>query len=569
MRRVSEIFRTFRAPKEQGDPNMLADIEAVARQPLGRARARLVAAVSAIALSAMLLPATAAAIPGGAISGTVTNAKTKNGIGGAKVCATLEPSGSPACAEANANGEYNIVNLAEGNYEVKFTGEVCEGGACEPEYASAAKSAEKVETGKTTEHIDAALTGLRGRISGRVTAGGSPLSGAEVCIDFFDCVTAGANGEYTIRDLSPGSYQVSFRPKFECKAICERTANYITQYYNDQLTEEAADSVTVEAGQDTTGINAELHTGGEITGKVTTASLSPSPLANTEVCANSTATNKEGEREGEGDCTLTNSSGEYTLWTLATRSYEVEFSGRVCETSGKYKCTHPYVAQFYQGVVAVTAPNTTSGIDISLLEVTSSKPGSTTAPAVTGTASVGGVLSCSQGSWNNNPASVAYKWLRNGSAIAGQAGSTYTVQSADLGTGISCEVTATNAAGSTGALSNTLEIPKPAPGVAVVTAVHIKGATVAVTLRCTGASACTGAIKLVTSVLSGHGKHKHHRSIAIATTVGFTISVGAHATLRVRLTSHGLKLLAHAGKAGLGVQIGGVGVTVHKSVLKK
>jgi hypothetical protein len=220
-------------------------------------------------------------------------------------------------------------------------------------------------------------------------------------------------------------------------------------------------------------------------------------------------------------------------------------------------------------VVPVTAPNTTSGIDVSLFEVTSSKPGSTTAPALTGTASIGSVLTCSQGSWSNNPASVAYKWLRNGSAIAGQIGNTYTVQSTDLGMGISCEVTATNAAGSTGALSNTVEIPKPAPGVAVVTAVHIKGANVTVTLRCTGASACTGAIKLVASVLSGHGKHKHRRSTAIATTVGFTISVGADATLRVHLTGQGLKLLKLAGKKGLQVQIGGTGVTVHKYVLKK
>lgn len=570
MRRVIKVFRAPQAHQEQRDPHAPSETGALAGQPGRCARARIPIALVAIALSAALLPATAAAIPGGAISGTVTNAKTKTGIDGAKVCAKLEPSGAKECAEANAKGEYKIAGLAEGNYEVEFTGEVCSGGSCEPAYVNQAKAGVKVETGKTKENIDAELTELpHGRISGRVTSGGSPLSGVEVCADFFDCVETNSDGEYIIEALSPGSYSVSFGPKFECKAICERTANYIFQYYNDQLTLEAANLVKVEAGKTTMGINAALQAGGEITGKVTTASLSPQPIANTVVCANATSTNKEGEREGEGDCTLTNSNGEYTLWTLATRSYEVEFPGRVCETSGKYKCTQPYVAQFYQGVVPVTAPNTTSGIDVSLLEVTSTKPASSGAPALTGTTSIGSVLSCSQGSWNNNPASVAYKWLRNGSAVAGQTGNTYTVQSADVGTGISCEVTATNAAGSTAVASNTLEIPKPAPGVAVVTAVHIKGSNVSITLRCTGASACTGSVKLLATVLSGHGKHKHARSTAIGTTVSFTIPLGASATLRVHLTGQGLKLIAHAGKRGLTVQIGGAGVTGRKYVLKK
>ncbi|HYB24513.1 MAG TPA: hypothetical protein VED41_11995, partial [Solirubrobacteraceae bacterium] len=191
-------------------------------------------------------------------------------------------------------------------------------------------------------------------------------------------------------------------------------------------------------------------------------------------------------------------------------------------------------------------------------------PASTAAPAVTGSASAGGVLGCSQGSWSNNPSSFTYRWLRNGSAIAGQTTNSYTVQSADLGTGISCEVTATNAAGSTGAVSNTLQIPKPAPGVAVLVKMKIKGSTVSITLRCTGASACTGVLKLLVRIV----KHKHASSTSIASTASFTIELGKSATLRVRLTRQGRMLLTRAGRKGLAVQIAGTGVKAVKSVLR-
>ncbi|HTW42982.1 MAG TPA: carboxypeptidase regulatory-like domain-containing protein [Solirubrobacteraceae bacterium] len=569
MRRVTEVFRAPQAPDEQREPH--APAGAGAGPPHRGARVRILGALGAVALVAVLLPATAAAIPPTAISGKVTNAKTKAGIDGARVCATLESGGTPKCAEASASGEYEIAGLVEGEYEVDFTGEVCFGGFCETEYVSKTATEVEVETGKTTT-VNAELTELeRGRISGRVTSGGSPLSGIEACADvYFECATTNSNGEYTITGLSQGSYIVYFRPKEECKAdICQLAANYIPQYYNGQLMEESANSVKVEAGKTASGINAEMQVGGQISGKVTNAANSQA-IANLEVCSLTTAANKEGEREFGEECTLTNSSGEYTIHALSTQGYEVDFTGYVCtESNGKSKCTHPWVTQYYPGIVSVTAPNTTSGINGSLLEVTTSKPGSTAAPAVTGSTTVGSVLSCSQGSWNNNPVSYTYKWLRNGSAIEGQTATTYTVQSADLGTGISCEVTASNAAGSTGATSNTLAIPKPAPGVAVVTAVHIKGATLTVTLRCTGASACKGSIKLLTYVLSGRGKHKHRRSTAIGTTVGFTISLGASATLRLHLTGQGLRLLSHAGRKGLQVQITGTGVTVRKYVLKK
>jgi hypothetical protein len=69
-------------------------------------------------------------------------------------------------------------------------------------------------------------------------------------------------------------------------------------------------------------------------------------------------------------------------------------------------------------------------------------PANTSAPALTGTPSPGHALSCSQGSWTNDPSHFAYAWLRNGSPIADATGSIYTVQEADEGASIACEVTA-------------------------------------------------------------------------------------------------------------------------------
>lgn len=74
-------------------------------------------------------------------------------------------------------------------------------------------------------------------------------------------------------------------------------------------------------------------------------------------------------------------------------------------------------------------------------------PVNTSAPALTGTPTPGQTLTCSTGTWTNNPNGYTYAWLRDGSPIAGQASSTYVVQSADQGHSISCRVTASNSGG--------------------------------------------------------------------------------------------------------------------------
>jgi hypothetical protein len=74
------------------------------------------------------------------------------------------------------------------------------------------------------------------------------------------------------------------------------------------------------------------------------------------------------------------------------------------------------------------------------------------------------VATGTNGTWNSDagyiPTSYSYQWLRNGVAISGASATTYTIQTADVGTTLSFQVTATNARGSTTAVSSgTVVVP--------------------------------------------------------------------------------------------------------------
>jgi hypothetical protein len=68
-------------------------------------------------------------------------------------------------------------------------------------------------------------------------------------------------------------------------------------------------------------------------------------------------------------------------------------------------------------------------------------------PYLDGTAMVGETLTSTMGNWTNVPESYEYAWYRDGSAIAGQAGESYTLEDADVGKVITVAVTATNSFG--------------------------------------------------------------------------------------------------------------------------
>lgn len=72
------------------------------------------------------------------------------------------------------------------------------------------------------------------------------------------------------------------------------------------------------------------------------------------------------------------------------------------------------------------------------------KPVNSVLPVITGNAMQGETLTCSNGTWTNTPDTFAYQWSRDGSAIAGATASTRVLDADDIGSVMTCTVTASN-----------------------------------------------------------------------------------------------------------------------------
>lgn len=75
-------------------------------------------------------------------------------------------------------------------------------------------------------------------------------------------------------------------------------------------------------------------------------------------------------------------------------------------------------------------------------------PVSTSQPKLSGSALVGGTLSCTTGTWTGTePIAYTYAWLGDGTLIAGATGPTHKLAITDEAQAVKCEVTAANVAG--------------------------------------------------------------------------------------------------------------------------
>jgi hypothetical protein len=200
-------------------------------------------------------------VKGGEISGTVTSAASKKPLDDVDVCAFDEELGTGGCATTNQTGEYSILGLVSGNYDVEFF-EPFEG---DRNYATQyykgkstfaeAEAVSVVAGGPPKEGIDAALV-AGGQITGTVTSssGGASLEGIEVCAFSFSlgeirCSITDMLGHYDITSLSTAEYFVEF---------ISPTGEYLSQYYNGVSTLGEAESLSIEAGRVTEHIDAVL-----------------------------------------------------------------------------------------------------------------------------------------------------------------------------------------------------------------------------------------------------------------------------------------------------------------------
>jgi hypothetical protein len=138
-----------------------------------------------------------------------------------------------------------------------------------------------------------------------------------------------------------------------------------------------------------------------------------------------------------------------------------------CQLDGSVfqPCSAPG-SQSYAGLGAgahtfeVQATDATGNTNVAAYNWTVTPPVNTELPSVSGSVNIGETLTATSGTWTGG-SSFAYQWLRCSALGLGClpiAGSTYTVESADVGSTLTVQVTATSSAGATAAES----LPTPA-----------------------------------------------------------------------------------------------------------
>ena len=313
-------------------------------------------AVRPPAVQAAVAPASCAPDSGsGSISGTVT-ASGGTPLNNVEVDAYTPYGDRGGYALTNASGNYTINGLIAGPYLLQFKPGSGENAAewYDNQPGPFTATPVTVNTGATTSGINAQLdTGAR--FSGQVTGEGSgPLQSAQVIVydsqgRYAASAYTDAAGNYT---TGPGLPSGSYR-------LYIKAYGFPSEYYNNKSSLETADVLTVTAPTLQTGVNITLARGGQISGRVTNGTTGL-PLGGMYV-------NVSGANDDGYD--ITDSNGDYTIRGLAGGSYTVR-AGPAFDDVNLVGATR---------TVTVTAPNTTSGVDLTLA------PGGTITGHITGT----------------------------------------------------------------------------------------------------------------------------------------------------------------------------------------
>ncbi|HXB48931.1 MAG TPA: carboxypeptidase-like regulatory domain-containing protein [Streptosporangiaceae bacterium] len=202
---------------------------------------------------------------GGEIAGTVHGGSARGPVLHGICVQAVGTGGDPdfASATTGRNGAYLLKGLGTGRYQLTFS----TGCGNHGNYLDQTKAA-RVTAGRKTTGVDAILR-PGGEITGTVTTSGTstaPIAGicvtAESRSGFGEGVTS-ANGSYTLRQVPPGRFVVSF------SGGCGNSGSYAPQYYPGQVSPESAAIVRIGLGQTRTGIDASMAVGATITGRVT------------------------------------------------------------------------------------------------------------------------------------------------------------------------------------------------------------------------------------------------------------------------------------------------------------
>lgn len=419
----------------------------------------------------------------------------------------------------------------------------------------------------------AAMAAGTASISGTVRSGvsgsefGDEVAGIEVSAYEAEAPNAlvtktetGVGGGYELKELSAGSYVIGF------KRSEEHALDFAPQFYPEAEHFGGATPIKVNEGEAKQKVEAKLREGASVTGTVTDAGTHE-PVGGIIVAVE---TGLSGTGVESLALTVTAANGKYDAVGLPSGQAVVAFISETETSSGSVP--GPYISQVYNDApllegsaaletlglvgnpVMLSAPATTGEINAALER---RAPFDVAAPAVAGTPAVGQLLTCSTGKWDGEPPlTYAYKWLRDGVAVAGASADTYAVSTADVGESLICEVTATNKVASASAISAPVSVPSavstgpPAHPQLTVGASKLQAAagTVHVPVSC-AVSTCTGTIELteqITVKLHKHGKSTSAKQTLVLGMGAYKVSPGHSATVTVRLTAAAVKDLAKA-----------------------
>jgi hypothetical protein len=322
-------------------------------------RGRLFLGVAAFAVFLLAAWVDDARAAPGSIAGTVTSVATGAPIEGVEVCSspvewTQEPGQEGnvgGCTETGGDGTYLLANQMSLEYRVQFQPDEDEfvwewyddGGNWE--------AAEKVAVDSApVTGIDAELDSPA-RVEGTAVAAadGLPVEGVAACAyritdAYATCDWTASDGSFAIKVWYPGEYEIEFAPGFSGRELA-------LQFYNRKDDWEDAEVLPIELSETIAGIDAELHPGGRISGRIVRPAANEIRVA--QVCAIEAFTGRL------WTCTWSEENGTYSLPYLAQGVYKVVFSPDLTEWfPGAENFTWGVPTQFWdnQATLAAATP---------------------------------------------------------------------------------------------------------------------------------------------------------------------------------------------------------------------
>lgn len=293
---------------------------------------------------------------GGSITGTVTARETGARLYDVQVVAYDAVTGKDITyGYTNSSGIYTIRQLPSGTYRLKFYGQYA-GNFLDQWYSN--KSRESladivtVAAPATVGNINISME-KGATITGTVTDSTNNTPVAGVAVTIYDASgsavrygTTDSTGAYSVTGLASGSYRLSFM-----------ASPYAPQWYDGKDYKGSATAVSVTAPATVANINVRLIKGGSITGRLTDKATGAG-IAGVYVAA----VDRQTGDWGAG--VLTADDGTYTITGLTSSSYRLYLSPP--HDSGYMTTWYAGTAGLCPGIVAVTAPNATSGVDVQL-----------------------------------------------------------------------------------------------------------------------------------------------------------------------------------------------------------